>query len=390
MNKVNAIAISVCIGLVSATAAVSPANAVVNVPANVQKTLGDGDGFDGITGLTGGVYFVETSVEPAANVLPGFVKITSQGEAGSTGYCWLDTAGTCHTLNQGEGMVKPDVVNVGVDFDASVLQKHVYYTTGPGNPHTVTRDMAPSLKAVGVSGGQTVKNFQVQGVTTDAGFTEGYLDADGQFHHGQYVQAPAAKVTSAAPKANGGAKTLKWDIFQGKGSGQAKVPVVNKTLGLGQSYQLKFNSNYSWYLPRDVVAWSGTMQVKDGKKWNSVKSDGKAVSATHLGKLTAKKKGTTVVAVQTAYRDGGEWDYYLVVVKVIKPVTKITAASQKTLKAGAAWKIGAKADGDNAKLSYKSSNTKVATVSKGKVSAKKKGTAQITVTAKTGSSQSRV
>ena len=91
------------------------------------------------------------------------------------------------------------------------------------------------------------------------------------------------------------------------------------------------------------------------------------------GVVTAKAKGTAVITASC-----GE---YKVTCKITvkNPSLKLTKTSA-TVKAGKTTKISAKAT-PSGKITYKSSNTKIATVSsKGIVKGKKKGTAKITVT----------
>ena len=128
-------------------------------------------------------------------------------------------------------------------------------------------------------------------------------------------------------------------------------------------------------------------------KWTT--SNAKVATVNQSGKITAKGRGKATIKVMAL--DGSN-KYATVKVTVKQPVTSVKLnrnsailkvkgkAKQKTvtLKATAYPK-----NANNKAVSWKSSNTKIATVnSKGKVTAKKKGTCYITATAKDCSKKS--
>ena len=128
-------------------------------------------------------------------------------------------------------------------------------------------------------------------------------------------------------------------------------------------------------------------------KWTT--SNSKVAVVNSQGKIIAKGRGNATIKVMAL--DGSN-EYATVKVTVKQPVTSVKLnrnsailkvkgkAKQKTvtLKATAYPK-----NANNKAVSWKSSNTKIATVnSKGKVTAKKKGTCYITATAKDGSKKS--
>ena len=108
------------------------------------------------------------------------------------------------------------------------------------------------------------------------------------------------------------------------------------------------------------------------------KTSNKKVATVSKGKVTTKKAGKVTI---TAKADGKSKKC---VITVKKAPNKITLnAKKKTLKKGKKFQIKAKLPKNTAsyKITYKTSNKKVATVSaSGKVTAKKKGKAIITVT----------
>mgnify|MGYP000068408412 FL=1 len=163
-----------------------------------------------------------------------------------------------------------------------------------------------------------------------------------------------------------------------------KIPtqavVLNKTfvtLNPGKTEQLKIT-----YLPDYATASIGTV------KWTS--SNEAVVTVDAAGKLTAKAAGKAII---TAITSDGNVMYCIVTVENIK-VSKITITTTTSNKIATGKKVTLKAtvtpsNAYNKGVTWKSSNTKVATVSSsGVVTTKKKmggKTVTITATAKDGS-----
>lgn len=130
------------------------------------------------------------------------------------------------------------------------------------------------------------------------------------------------------------------------------------------------------------------------KTLNYRSGNSKVVSVNAKGQITAKKKGTATVSVKTT--DGTNIVvYYRVTVKQLVTSVKLNKkaislkakgkAKQKTYTLKATATKGA----NNKKVKWTTSNKKVAVVnSKGKVTAKKKGTCYISVTSTDGSRKS--
>ena len=111
-------------------------------------------------------------------------------------------------------------------------------------------------------------------------------------------------------------------------------------------------------------------------KWTSSKKSVATVSSK--GVVTAKKTGKAVISAKV---DGITKKCTITVKKAPKKIS--LNAKKKTLKKGKKFQIKVKLPKNTAscKITYKTSNKKVATVSaSGKVTAKKKGKATITVT----------
>ena len=115
------------------------------------------------------------------------------------------------------------------------------------------------------------------------------------------------------------------------------------------------------------------------KSWKSLKTSVVTVNS-RTGKLTGKKAGTAKVTVTLK---SGKKATVIVTVKKIT-TTKLKANRKAiTLKKGETFQIKVTVTPKNSqeKVTYKSSNTKIVTVSrKGKITAKKKGKAVITIT----------
>lgn len=130
------------------------------------------------------------------------------------------------------------------------------------------------------------------------------------------------------------------------------------------------------------------------KTLNYRSGNSKVVSVNAKGQITAKKKGTATVSVKTT--DGSNIVvYYRVTVKQLVTSVKLNKkaiplrakgkAKQKTY----TLKATVSKDANNKKVKWTTSNKKVAVVnSKGKVTAKKKGTCYISVTSTDGSRKS--
>lgn len=168
-----------------------------------------------------------------------------------------------------------------------------------------------------------------------------------------------------------GAETPETPDSQGPTTGdQTQEPEVTKvtvnkkklTLGVKETFQL--------------AAQTAPADASDAITFSSSKKSVAAVSAN--GKITAKRTGKTVITATAA--NGKKATCTVTVKKAPKKIT--TKVKTKTLKKGKSFKIKvnlAKNAASN-KLTYKSSKPKVVSVSKnGKVTAKKKGTATITV-----------
>lgn len=181
-------------------------------------------------------------------------------------------------------------------------------------------------------------------------------------------------------KAGTTTKTIKVYTTDETGKIPTQAVVLNKTfvtLNPGKTEQLKIT-----YLPDYATASIGTV------KWTS--SNETVVTVDAAGKLTAKTAGKAII---TAVTSDGNVMYCIVTVENIK-VSKITITTTTSNKIATGKKVTLKAtvtpsNAYNKGVTWKSSNTKVATVSSsGVVTTKKKmggKTVTITATAKDGS-----
>lgn len=122
-----------------------------------------------------------------------------------------------------------------------------------------------------------------------------------------------------------------------------------------------------------IKGQSTTLKIKGTKKkakWSSSKKN--VATVNQKGKVTAKKKGTTIITAKV-----GSKKYKCKVTVQTPNISKKSITLQK----GQTFTL--KVNGTNQKVTWKSSNKNIATVSnKGKVTAKKKGS--VIITAKVG------
>lgn len=156
----------------------------------------------------------------------------------------------------------------------------------------------------------------------------------------------------------------------------AVTPVVKPTVKWNVSYK-----TCPLQLQQSTTALKPTGLVKGDKVKSYKSSNKKIVTVNSKGKITAKKVGKAKITVTTKYGAKAT-----ITIKVQKTKVKLTGISvnktKVTLKKGKKFQIEAVKKYITAKdkVTYKSSNSKVATVnSKGKITAKKKGKATITV-----------
>lgn len=201
---------------------------------------------------------------------------------------------------------------------------------------------------------------------------------------GDYVKSWTSSNT-AVVKVDGSGK-----ITAQKKTGKA---VVTVTLASGKKAMINITVGKAKVKTSKITGISSGMTLQKGKKINltpilipltsqdkiSYKTSNKKVATvTGRGIVKAKKAGTAKITVKAGKKK--------FTVRIIVPKTATTdlrnVPETKTLKKGKSFKISARKvpSGSEEKIAYKSSNKKILTVdSKGKVTARKKGTAKITV-----------
>ena len=138
-----------------------------------------------------------------------------------------------------------------------------------------------------------------------------------------------------------------------------------------------------------TYSFKATVTPKDAKdkKVTWTTSNKKVATVDSKGKVKVKKAGKATITAKTS--NGKTAKVTLNASKKAVKVTKVAITGSKSMKVKKSQTLKANitpATADNTKVTWKSSNKKIATVnSKGKVTAKKKGTVKITATAKDGS-----
>lgn len=153
---------------------------------------------------------------------------------------------------------------------------------------------------------------------------------------------------------------------------QKKAVAASSITNVSKSLKLKIGGKYTL---SPVIS---PITTADKASYSS--SDKKIVTVTKQGVITAKKAGTAKITVKA----GKKKVTVKVTVEKMAPTGMKGVSANKTLKKGKSFTIKPKLtpSGAEAKITYTSSNKKVATVNaKGKVTAKKAGTATITVKA---------
>ena len=182
---------------------------------------------------------------------------------------------------------------------------------------------------------------------------------------GGNVVAKKAGTTVITVKLASGASAQVTVVVQKKAVATSSITVPS-TVNLTTGEKLKLTPVVSPVTSLNKVSYTSTNK--------------KVATVTKNGVITAKKSGTATIKVKSGKKTKN------VKVKVAKkaPTGMTGVPATKTLKKGKSFTIKAKLtpSGAEAKIKYSSSNKKIATVNgKGKVTAKKAGTATITVKA---------
>ena len=156
--------------------------------------------------------------------------------------------------------------------------------------------------------------------------------------------------------------------------GVSGVPAVTVTVEAATKKLSLKASNKKAYVGKNTKI---SVKATKGAKLSYKTSNKKIATVSSKGVITGKKAGTVKITI-TAKKSKYKTVKKTITVKVYRQNQKITASNVK-LTTGQRKNLGAKA---RTRLAYKSSNPKVVTVDKkGNLTAKKTGTAKITVTA---------
>ena len=157
-------------------------------------------------------------------------------------------------------------------------------------------------------------------------------------------------------------------------SGVSELPVLTTTVeAAARKVSLKVSNKKAYVGKTTKISAKATK----GARLSYKTSNKKIATVNSKGVIKGKKAGTVKITI-TAKKSKYKTVKKTITVKVYRQKQKITASNVK-LTTGQRGNLGAKA---HTRLAYKSSNPKVVTVDKkGNLTAKKTGTAKITVTA---------
>lgn len=193
----------------------------------------------------------------------------------------------------------------------------------------------------------------------------------------------AGKVTKEATTEAEGVKTFTCTVCGGtKAEPIAKLKKDDKPEEVKPTLKLNAKS-ITLQVKKSTTAVKASGMVKGDKVVSWTSSDKKVVTVTNKGKITAKKVGKATITVKT--EKGATATLKVTVQKKAVALKKISVDKKKvTLTAGKSTTLVVTKSPITAqdKVTFKTSNKKVATVSKsGKITAKKAGKATITVKA---------
>ncbi|MGO5543762.1 penicillin-binding Tp47 domain C-containing protein [Blautia sp. HCP3S3_H10_1] len=240
----------------------------------------------------------------------------------------------------------------GKSASSKVTVKEVVKPTPTPAPVLTAKAQASTIYAGGTTGSTTVISVTKSGITEAAKFTSSdptvaTVDANGK------VTAKKAGTTTITVTAGKLSVKVNVTVVQAGVTAKAGNAVIY-TKGL-KTTKITATKN----------AISGTVKYTSSNK--------KVATVSSKGVVTAKKAGKTTITVKV-----GKYSTK-VTIQVKNPALKL-AKSSATIKKGKTVTIKATAT-PSGKVTYKTSNKKVATVTaKGVVKGKKKGTATITVT----------
>lgn len=169
---------------------------------------------------------------------------------------------------------------------------------------------------------------------------------------------------------------IPYKIVKKVSAGKLGLTVNGQSVKDAQTLKVKVNKSYAVQAVR--------RGVKEEVKW---KTSNAKVASVKNGKITVKKAGQAIITATAS--NGKKTRIKLSASKAAVRVSKVQVSGSKTMKKGSKQILGltvTPATANSTKVSWKSSDKKIATVDKnGKIAAKKKGAVVITATAKDGS-----
>ncbi len=290
--------------------------------------------------------------------------ITLKPEAVTGGNCKLDghpnNASFTYNVKSGSDVASVNdqgTVTAKKEGEATITVTASLAVGSGKTPLTLDKDIKVTVTRKSAGGSQTKTDFSELNKVIEK--AKGYKS-------GNYTAASFQKLQTELAKA-----------LKVAGDSNATQQQVNDAVS-------SLNQAINGLLKKVISTKKVTLGVKEkysvtSKGFTYKTSKKKVAAVSSKGKITAKKVGTATI---TATNKAGQVKIYKITVKKApKKIVKVTP-SKKTLKKGKKVTLKVKLPkGTAGTCTFKSSNKKVAAVSaKGVVTAKKKGTAKITVT----------
>jgi uncharacterized protein YjdB len=297
--------------------------------------------------------------------------------------------------------LRADTSGLNSLITSSASLKSAHFTTATWNAYTTALSAAKALLG-NPEASQTQANAALAKLQKAKAALKTTLKVVGGSGSGSYTVGSKVTIKAKVPSgkqfstwvitgvkgtlANAKAATTTYTVGYGTSTVTAKfVPKVTKVRTPLTTVYLQYKKSYRVYYATD-----GAVDTLSG--WKS--SNTTLATVTSTGKITAKSKAGTVKITAKA-KNGKTLTVTVKVVKKASKLSKLTVTAAGSLKVGKTYQLQLKlspAKPTNiTSVTYKSSNTAIATVDKaGKITTKKKGKVTITIKAATKTVTKRI